>query len=201
MTGTAPTVKRDSRGLPAKTADWWLGRVWPDMALVLVVTAVHLVLYRWWDWDHVTWAIRDIDPAQRRFIYVGLATVAALVAGSNNTAVGSYVSSAGDVMKQIRISHGRSMRKSLRSNGLSLWLVAVVSLVCLALDPMDPATPERTRGATWVAEAALLLVVVKYGRLVMMQDVLLAANDLSRQHEVQQDQSKQRRQFKRHNDG
>ncbi|WP_158647907.1 hypothetical protein [Nocardioides houyundeii] len=193
MNSSAPTP--DERTVVAKIIDWWLGRVWPDWAIVALVVLVHLALYRWGPW--VDWAIRDIPTEQRRFIYVGLATVAALVAGSNNTAVGSYVSSAGDVMKDIRISHGRSMRKSLRSNGIWLWLVAVVSLVCIALDPMQAAHPGRTRGAAWVAEAALLLIIVKYGRLVMMQDVLLAANDLSRQREVVKQRAREPRQFKR----
>lgn len=185
------------RGITARAADWWLARVWPDLALAAIVTGIHYVLYHYWKWDHVEFAIQEIAIDQRRFVYVGLATVAALVAGSNNTAVGSYVSSTGDVMRGIRVSHGKSMRKSLRSNGLWLWAVAVTSLVCIALDPMDSRDPSQTRGAAWIAEAALLLIIVKYGRLVMMQDVLLKANDLSRQREVLAEKKANRRSFKR----
>ncbi|MFC4555746.1 hypothetical protein [Georgenia faecalis] len=185
------------RTFPARVVDWWLARVWPDLALVVVLTLLHFVLYRHWEWDRVDFAIQEIATDQRRFIYVGLATVAALVAGSNNTAVGSYVSSSGDVMKHIRVSHGKSMRKGLRSNGLWLWAVAVMSLVCIGLDPMDPNDPHNTRGAAWIAEAALLLIVVKYGRLVMMQDVLLKANDLSRQREALAEKRSNRRALKK----
>lgn len=187
----------DRRPVWTKVADWWLERVWPDLALVVVVTGLHFALFRWWDWDHMNFAVSKIDPEQRRFIYVGLATVAALVAGSNNTAVGSYVSSAGDVMKEIRVKHGAAMRRGLRSNGLWLWAVAVVSLVCIALDPMDTAHPLRTRGAAWIAEASILLVVAKYARLMLMQDVLLKANDLTRQREVIAEQQTNRRSFKK----
>lgn len=184
-------------GRPADVVDWWLARVWPDLALVALFTGLHLVLYRFWDWDHVSFALQDIATDQRRFVYVGLATVAALVASSNNTAVGSYVSSSGDVMREIRVSHGRSMRKSLRSNGLWLWAVTVTSIVCLVLDPMRSGDPTATRGAAWIAEAALLLIIVKYGRLVMMQDVLLKANDLSRQREVLAEKKASRRHLRR----
>lgn len=189
--------KRAEVAWPAKMADWWLNRVWPDLALVALVTLAHFILYRYWEWDHVNFALHTIEPSQRRFIYVGLATVAALVAGSNNTAIGSYVSSNGDVMKSIRVRHGKAMRKSLRSNGVWLWLVAVVSLICLGLDPMSSANPYDTHGAGWIAEAALLLIVVKYGRLLVMQDVLLKANDLSRQQELQVGQRTDRRALKR----
>ena len=89
------------------------------------------------------------------------------------------------------------MRKSLRSNGLWLWAVAVTSLVCVALDPMDSQAAMETRGAAWIAEAAMLLIVVKYARLVMMQDVLLKANDLSRQREVLAEKKQNLRQIKR----
>jgi len=111
------------------------------------------------------------------------------------------VSSTGDVMRAIRVSHGKSMRKSLRSNGLWLWAVAVMSLVCIALDPMDSQDPSKTRGAAWIAEAALLLIIVKYGRLVMMQDVLLKANDLSSQREVVAEKKNNRRSFKKPSSG
>lgn len=171
--------------------------MWPDLALVAIVTGAHFVLFRWWDWAHVNFALSQLAPEQRRFIYVGLATVAALVAGSNNTAVGSYVSSAGDVMTEIRVKHGAAMRRGLRSNGLWLWAVAVISLICIALDPMSTAQPLRTRGAAWIAEAALLLVVAKYARLTLMQDVLLKANDLTRQREIVAEQEKNRRAFKK----
>lgn len=193
----AQQTPTDRRPLRTKVADWWLERVWPDLALVAIVTGAHFVLFRCWDWDHVNFAVSKMAPEQRRFIYVGLATVAALVAGSNNTAVGSYVSSAGDVMKEIRVKHGAAMRRGLRSNGLWLWAVAVVSLVCIALDPMDTAHPLHTRGAAWIAEAALLLVVAKYARLMLMQDVLLKANDLTRQREVVAEQQKSRRSFRK----
>lgn len=179
-----------------KAADWWLARVWPDLALAALLTILHYYLYHHWKWDHVEFALQEMASDQRRFVYVGLATVAALVAASNNTAVGSYVSSAGDVMKEIRVSHGRSMRKGLRSNGLWLWAVAVMSLVCIALDPMDPQDPSNTRAAAWLAEAALLLIIAKYGRLVMMQDVLLKANDLSHQREVLAERRSNRRSLK-----
>lgn len=197
MSGNGSTDRR----LPTRAADWWLARVWPDLALVAFLTLVHFVLYHHWMWDHVNFAIQQIPTDQRRFVYVGLATVAALVAASNNTAVGSYVASTGDVMREIRVSHGKSMRKSLRSNGLWLWAVAVTSLVCIALDPMESQDPSKTRGAAWISEAALLLIIVKYGRLVMMQDVLLKANDLSRQREVLAEKKSNRRSFKRPSSG
>lgn len=197
ITSGTTTTARDSRTAPERLADWWLARVWPDLALVAVLASLHFLLYKNWKFDRVDWAIQEIAVDQRRFVYLGLATVAALVAGSNNTAVGSYVSSSGDVMKDIRVSHGHSMRKSLRSNGLWLWAVAVTSLVCVALDPMDPKLPSTTHGAAWIAEAAMLLIIVKYARLVMMQDVLLKANDLSRQREVLAEQRKNLRTIKR----
>jgi hypothetical protein len=176
--------------------DRWLAHVWPDIALTTGLTILHYFLHRW---GTIDWWIGEVSVEQRRFIYVGLATVAALVAGSNNTAVGSYVSSSGDVMKQMRIKHGASMRKSLRSNGLWLWAVAVVSIICIALDPLspDPKKSAITHGAAWLAEGALLLIVTKYFRLVMLQDVLLKANDLSRQQEVLDDQKKDLRPIKK----
>ena len=96
----------DKRTAGQGIADWWLARVWPDLAFVVALTGVHYFLYTHWKFDHVNWAIQELAVDQRRFIYLGLATVSALVGGSNNTAVGSYVSSSGDVMKDIRVSHG-----------------------------------------------------------------------------------------------
>jgi len=45
------------RSRPTKAVDWWLARVWPDLALVALLTLVHFVLYHLWQWDHVNFAI------------------------------------------------------------------------------------------------------------------------------------------------
>ncbi|WP_182378293.1 hypothetical protein [Nocardioides sp. WS12] len=174
----------------AKAIDWWLGRVWPDLAIGLAFVAVHAVALRF-DW--LGNGPNDIQPDQRGFIYVALSTVTALAAGTNNTAVGSYVSSAGGVVDKVRRTHGRSIRISLRSIGTWLWVVAVVSLVCLAIDPQDPDRSSTTHGAAWVAEGLVVLAVVKFSRLTLIQDLMLAANDLSRVTEQKQEKRALRR--------
>lgn len=170
--------------------DWWLARVWPDLAVAAAFVGAHVAAV------HIGWVLfspDDVSPDRRGLIYVALSTVTALAAGTNNTAVGSYVSSAGAVVDKIRVSHGGTIRLSLRSVGTWLWVVAVVSLVCLALDPQDRNDPSLTYGAAWVAEGLIILAVVKFVRLTLIQDLLLAANDLSRQQETRP----QRRSFKR----
>lgn len=130
----------------------------------------------------VTMSMHDIAPGQRLLIYGAVATVAALAAGSNNTAVGSYVSSSGDVMNALRRSHGLQLRKALRSVGAWLWIVAVASLACLLIDPATEAAPTRTRGADVVFAFAALILILKFARLTLVQDVILKANDLSATH-------------------
>ncbi|GAA3652811.1 hypothetical protein GCM10022237_10900 [Nocardioides ginsengisoli] len=173
-----------------KIADWWLGRVWPDLAIAALAVVAHAVALRagWVDSGP-----NEIPPDQRGFIYVALSTVTALAAGTNNTAVGSYVSSAGAVVDEVRKTHGRSIRLSLRSVGTWLWVVAVLSLICLAIDPQDGERAPVTHGAAWLAEGLVVLAVVKFVRLTLIQDLLLAANDLSRAKE----QARQKRALRR----
>lgn len=173
-------MNAQERNVIEKIVDWWLGRVWPDLAIAGLAVAAHGLGV------HFGWFERgpnEIPPDQRGFIYVALSTVTALAAGTNNTAVGSYVSSAGSVVDEVRKTHGRSIRLSLRSVGTWLWVVAVVSLVCLAVDPQDSKREFTTHGAAWVAEGLVVLAVVKFVRLTLIQDLLLAANDLSRAKE------------------
>lgn len=168
----------DETTVREKVVDWWLGRAGIDILIAVIAIVVH-----WWVWHEgwVEWSLGEVAPSQRALIYAGLATVAALAAGTNNTAVGSYVSSSGEVVAKLRVSHGATLRQGLRSIGSWLWAVTVFALVCLALDPLDAKRPVTSHGAVWLAEGMLVLIALKFFRLTLLQDVVLAANDLSAQ--------------------
>ena len=159
-----------------KLLDWISRHPAVDLAPVAVVLLGHAL----WHWRASNvWTIASVMPDQRSLGYGALATVAALAAGSNNTAVGSYVSSQGPAVDQLRTDHGSTMRRALRSVGLWFWVVATVALVCIVLDPNSAKHPTVTHGADWLAEGATLLLIVKFLRLTLMQDLILKANDLT----------------------
>lgn len=158
--------------------DHWLDHPGYDLAVAVLISGGLVLLRRYTQLD---FSLASVDPSARTVLYGGVATVSALAAGANNTAVGSYVSSSGPVVDGLRQKNGKALRLSLRSIGAWLWVVSVTAIACIALDPLDDRNPGETRGAAIVVQTLFLLLALKFSRLSILQDLLLRANDLSTQ--------------------
>jgi hypothetical protein len=157
--------------------------IWSDHPSVdLMFTAVLIGVHAWMAHRHPSFnLIALMTPSHRFIIYGALATVVALAAGSNNTAVASYNEASGEIVDQMRRVHGRTLRKNFRSVGLWLWTVAVLSLLAIVVDGGSRSISESgpTHASEWLFEFGFFLAAMKFARLTFLQDLVLKANDLS----------------------
>jgi hypothetical protein len=144
---------------------------YPSVDLLLTATAVSahaVVVYRLDAGNVLHWA----NQSQRLGLYAAGAGMMALIAGFTGTAIAQYGSSTGPVVTALRSAHGHAIRKNWLN--ISKWLLGctVLCLVAMAID-----SPNSPRGSEWVFEAALVISVAKFARLVFLFDLILSSID------------------------
>lgn len=146
---------------------------WADKPVLDAVIMATVLCAHWWAvretrrGDLLAWTGTTGQTA----IFATGATVMSLVAGFAGVGLLLYSSAAGNAADLIRKTHG----KKIRANWLDIisWLMlsATLCIVALAMDT------QSTGPAQWVFEAAFMISILKFARMVIVLRLILVAMD------------------------
>ena len=149
--------------------DQWSDRPSIDYVVTLLALAAHLFVTR--IAKHGDW-MRWIGEGQQVTVYGTGATVVAIIGGFGAIAVSVYLAASGDRARAVRASYGDALRKNWRAVLIGLGLSTILCLVAQVLDATND--PFSTR---FIFEAAMLLAVMRFLRLVWLFDALIRVAD------------------------
>jgi len=141
-----------------------------DVALALLVVAVHLaVTHIWGRGDVLAW----IEPQQRQTLYAAGAGVVSVLGGLAAIGLALYQTAGGARARAVRRHYGLALRKNWRGLLTVTGVSALLCLVALAVDrPDDPLL------ARFIFEFAMVLWAIRFGRLIWLFGGMLALADL-----------------------
>jgi hypothetical protein len=149
--------------------DQWSVRPWTDYAVTLAVLAAHVLVTRFT--KHGDW-IRWIPEGQQVTAYGTGATVISIIGGFSAIAVSVYLAASGDRARAVRASYGDILRSNWRAILIGLGLATILCLIAQVLDTTND--PFSTR---FIFEAAMLIAVLRFLRLVWLFDALIRVAD------------------------
>jgi hypothetical protein len=157
------------RNVGRRLVDIWSSVVWLDYVAVFVVAGAHLLIIKLT--GHGDW-LKWISSSQRITVYGTGAAIIAIIGGLSAVAVTVYVSADGERARAVRAHYHSELRKNWRALLLGLGVSAGACLVAQALDGKNDPFSSRA-----IFEAAMILAVCRFLRLVWLFDAIVAVSD------------------------
>lgn len=168
------------RSAMSSLRNFWIDRLWVDVALVGVFMSVHAALV-------ISLPAFDVLgnslPADRRGVYTSTAIVVSLLASFSGVAIGQVSSAKGDRADALRTLGGKALAQNWRSIFLAGMASAVMAIFALLLDPSAVTPAVLPVVVRWLFEAALLFALVKFVRLSSLFSEVLTLSALSAKEE------------------
>lgn len=163
--GTRALIARIIR----KPANLWSGHPGVDVALTLTVVGIHLLVVHTLDHGAL---LGTADQSQRLAVYAAGAGMMSLVAGFAGTAIAQYGSSSGPVVSALRSTHGGRIRRNWMS--ITAWLL-IGTLLCVSAMTVD--SKGHPSASPWLFEAAMVIAMLKFARLIFLFSLIMSAVD------------------------
>ncbi len=146
---------------------------WPqaDYLVALLLTGAHVLFVREAGMgDVLTWGGREV----RKDVFTSFIAFITFVGGFGVLALSIYTAARGARVGGLRSNSGRELRRTLRA-GLTGPVVSALVLICVIAVDVKDADPV---GIRYIAEGAIMLGLLRLGRLGYVLGGLITANDL-----------------------
>jgi predicted lysophospholipase L1 biosynthesis ABC-type transport system permease subunit len=165
-----------SSGWSRSIRDFWIDRLWVDLAIAAVVIGAHMALVLAFS---ATDVLGNALPVDRRGAYSSAAIVVSLLGSFSSVAISQLSSAKGARADALRKQGAEDLARSWRSVFRTGMVAAVVAIFCLLVDPSVVTDSWVPVAARWIFEFCVALSAVKFLRLsaLFYEVITLASRD------------------------